>query len=167
MDNLYAPWRSQYVKSPKPQSGAPEECVFCTIVKADQDNVNFVLYRYEQCAVLLNRFPYNAGHMLIIPYAHTATIFELEDHHQQSLMKLMALSEKAVMQSLEAPGINIGINLGIAAGASIADHLHIHVLPRWVGDTNFLPTLAQTKHISVDMNEVFEKLKNYFNAHPV
>jgi len=167
MKLLYAPWRSGYSDSTdhtKHEGAGAEECVFCTQFAENQDKKNFILKRTPHAVVMLNRYPYNAGHLLIIPLEHKGTIDELLPEVQAELMGLIGKSSTILKETLGAQGINVGINMGKAAGAGIPAHVHIHVLPRWVGDTNVLPTLCETKVISYDLNEVYAKLKKAFEA---
>ncbi len=164
MDILYAPWRQKYAKQivGKTENTTAEECVFCTKVTLNDDGKHYILRRSNYNIIALNLFPYNAGHLLIIPYAHVAQLEQLEKEARSEMMELVNESSSILQQQLGAQGINIGLNLGKAAGAGIPAHLHVHVLPRWAGDTNFLPLLAQTKNIAFDLNEVYKDLKPLF-----
>ncbi len=163
---MYAPWRSKYTTETahtKKERISKNECVFCEQFQQKNDKKFFILKRLKHNAVLLNRFPYNAGHLLIIPFAHKATLNELSKAARTELMELVSDSSKIVRETLKADGVNIGLNVGKASGSSIPSHLHFHILPRWYGDTNFLPTLADTKQISVDLKDVYQTLKPKFN----
>lgn len=168
MDILYAPWRETYATdiATAPhgkETAVSDECVFCTIAaQPEHDTQNFVLKRYQYCFIILNRFPYNAGHLLVIPYAHIRDLPELNQSNQQELISLLSQATNKLQTALGCDGLNIGINMGKAAGAGIPAHLHAHVLPRWNGDTNFLPALAQTKAISFDLSSLYTKLIPYF-----
>ena len=160
MDILYAPWREEYaLKADGNQITPKEECVFCIQLAQDKDEEFFILGRYTYHCIMLNRYPYNSGHLLILPFEHIANLEELSLKSQQELMHLMNACTKLVKSELKAQGVNIGINLGKAAGAGIPGHLHAHVLPRWQGDTNFLPTLAQVKQVSTDLNKLYTRLR--------
>ena len=169
MKILYAPWRETYAQDISTaahgkETAQQEDCVFCTIAhQPEQDAQNFVLKRYKYCFIILNRYPYNAGHVLIIPYSHTRNLHELGLPAQQELIGLISLTTKILEQALTCEGFNVGINMGKAAGAGIPAHLHTHVLPRWIGDTNFLPALAQTKAISFDLPTLYAKLLPHFS----
>lgn len=155
MKHLYAPWRSAYTAGKKKDAG----CVLCNKHTEQLDQKNFIIKRYEHCYVMLNLFPYNAGHLLVIPYEHCDALENLPAQTRQEIMEVTAKSTAILKQTLQAEGINIGINLGgPAAGGSIPEHLHVHILPRWSSDTNFLVTLAETKQISVDLPGVYRKL---------
>lgn len=166
MKLLHAPWRDQYANNPNHPSRRPdassEECVFCTQSNEKNDAQNFILKRFEHCYVMLNKYPYNAGHLLIIPYAHKKTLSDLSHDTRAELMETVSLSTDVLKKTLQCDGINVGINIGEGAGAGIPSHLHIHVLPRWINDTNFMPALADTKVISFDLATMYEQLKKEF-----
>lgn len=154
MKHLYAPWRSGYLHNK--QTGS---CVFCKNCAETDDAQTFIIKRFEHCFVMLNLFPYNAGHLLIIPYEHQDSLEKLSQPARQEMMEVATKSITILKETLGAEAINIGLNLGgKAAGGSIPDHLHMHVLPRWLGDTNFLVTLADTKQISIDLADTYRKL---------
>jgi len=164
---LYCPWREQYSKTvsgTKKENITDEECAFCTKFKINNDAQNYIIKRFKHCAVILNLFPYNAGHLLVLPYRHVSCLSELTDEERNELMKALTLTIDVAKQALTAQGINVGLNLGRAAGAGIPSHLHMHVLPRWIGDTNFMPLLANTKTISFDLKNMYQKLKTAFDA---
>ncbi len=165
MKKLYAPWREKYstdTTHAKYDSTKEVDCVFCNKFKDPDDNKNYILKRYTHHAILLNLYPYNAGHLLIIPFKHVADLSKLSKAARTELMELMTSSTEIMKSVLDAHGVNIGVNLGKAAGAGIPSHLHIHVLPRYTGDTNFLPTLADTKQISFDLKAMYKTLKKSF-----
>lgn len=164
MDHLYAPWRKKYVQKIQGDMNTDNKvCVFCDQLSKKDDETYFVLGRYTHHAILMNLYPYNAGHLLIIPFAHVQSLEELSDDSRTELISLANESICILKKVLNAQGINIGLNLGKAAGAGIPEHLHLHVLPRWVGDTNFLPLLADTKQISVDLHEMYKRLQPAFS----
>lgn len=155
---LWAPWRLEYIET----ADQPQGCIFCLKSKESEDRKNLIVYRGKTAFVILNRFPYNNGHVMIAPYAHTVEFSSLSDQEKLELMDLLDLT-KAVLTSVVSPhGFNIGINLGRAAGAGIEDHLHIHVVPRWNGDTNFMPILASTKVIPESLDKTWVKLHEGF-----
>lgn len=164
MDILYAPWRENYTtdtaQGEKGQENATEDiCVFCSLQKdITADEQSFILKRYKHCYVILNRYPYNPGHLLVIPYAHKKTLPELEEKTRIEIMETLNKTTEILQSELECQGLNIGLNMGKAAGAGIPSHLHWHLLPRWIGDTNFLPTIGQVKTISSDLNLLYKKL---------
>lgn len=166
MKLLYAPWRSEYTTSTartKNETALREECIFCTQLHESNDEKNFIIKRFPHSIVMLNRYPYNAGHLLVMPLDHIGSIDVLPPEIQSELMWLVGKSSTILKEVLGAEGINIGINMGKAAGAGIPAHVHIHVLPRWMGDTNFLPTLSETKVISYDLHTLYKKLKEAFD----
>jgi len=157
MKRIWAPWRIEYIKNPK-QKG----CIFCKFPKEQNDRERFILHRGQTCFVIMNYYPYNNGHLMIAPYQHTSDFSNLDDQTKIEMINLIDLSTKALKEKLHAEGFNIGINLGSVAGAGIKDHLHIHIVPRWQGDTNFMPVLGNSKVVSQELHETWETLKEYF-----
>lgn len=165
MEQLYAPWRTSYTTSTarsKNDDAHSDECVFCAIIKDNNDAVNFVLKRNKNTFVLLNRYPYNAGHVLVLPYAHSGLLEELSREIQHELIDATTACVRILKTALKCDGINLGMNLGKAAGAGIPAHLHMHALPRWQGDTSFLPAIGEIKSISCDLNLIYQDLKPHF-----
>jgi ATP adenylyltransferase len=166
MKHLYAPWRENYTTSiahTKNERAPESECIFCKLFKEHADEKNFILRRLEHTIVMFNRFPYNAGHLLILPIEHKASLNDLTKETRAEIMEITSQSIEILKKNLECDGVNVGLNLGKAAGAGIPSHLHMHVLPRFTGDTNFLPTIADTKAISFDLYELFKQLKPEFD----
>jgi len=159
MERLYAPWRTQYVTTDKKKK--IDGCVFCHIAKTlDDDKELGVLHREEDFFIVMNKYPYSPGHFMIIPNLHTSN---LEDLDPQVFAKMSICAQKGVKmlkEVLNAQGVNIGMNLGKAAGAGIAEHIHLHLLPRWKGDTNFITTIGDTRVYGSEMDEIYNKLKN-------
>jgi len=150
---IWAGWRMDYILGDKSQ-----ECVFCRALQGHDDAANHVLYRGERVALMLNRYPYTNGHLLIVPLAHAGDLSELD---RETLADMMLLAEKgiALLRAAMSPhGFNVGINLGQAAGAGIQDHVHIHIVPRWENDTNFLPVLGNVRVIPEWLNDTYCKL---------
>jgi len=150
---IWAGWRMDYILGDKSQ-----ECVFCRALQGHDDAANHVLYRGERVALMLNRYPYTNGHLLIVPLAHAGDLSELD---RETLADMMLLAEKgiALLRAAMSPhGFNVGINLGQAAGAGIQDHVHIHIVPRWENDTNFLPVLGDVRVIPEWLNDTYCKL---------
>lgn len=166
MDILYAPWRDKYVKHSKNQDGLSKEtCVFCDkFLSENTDNQEFVLKKTKHAFVVLNLYPYNGGHLLILPIQHIANLEDLSKEVRVELMELMTASIGIMKAVLKAEGVNAGLNLGRASGAGIPAHLHLHVLPRWFGDTSFITTIGQTKNVSVDLEKIYNDLKPAFQA---
>ncbi len=155
MNHLYAPWRSNYIN----KKNSDGSCIFCSCSAEQDDAQHFIVRRFKQCYVMVNLFPYNAGHLLIIPYEHQDSLEKFPQATRHEIMDVTTTSIALLKDLFAADGINVGLNIGgPAAGGSIPEHLHMHVLPRWLGDTNFLVTLADTKQISVDLHEVYKKL---------
>ncbi len=146
MDRLYAPWRMAYIDQPDkdhPQDGSG--CIFCDKAAQRDDDRNLVVQRGQYAFVLLNLFPYNNGHLMVAPYRHTARLDDLDDAATLELLTLAKQAQAALDRAFHPQGYNLGMNIGTVAGAGIADHLHLHVVPRWNGDTNFMPVLADVK----------------------
>ncbi len=166
MKRLYAPWRHDYVTNMTKKSGKKDvtahECVFCTQFQAHEDDKYFVVRRFDHCAIMMNYYPYNAGHVMVLPYEHKGELQQLTPHVRSEMMEVVNEAIQVQQKVLNAEGFNVGINLGIAGGGGIPSHLHIHVLPRWRGDTNFLETVGQTKLISADFVQTFNDLKLEF-----
>jgi ATP adenylyltransferase len=163
MDHLWSPWRYRYVS----QSIPDEQCLFCRIASSktpDQDKDNYVLLRAEHNYVLLNRYPYTSGHLMIAPYAHVATLEETDPKILEEMMRLAQRAEAALRAIYHPGGVNVGINIGKAAGAGVAGHIHMHVLPRWVGDVNFMTTVGETRVLPEDLETAWEKLKPRMNT---
>jgi ATP adenylyltransferase len=142
MEHLWAPWRMAYIEIEAPPAGG---CILCDKPKAADLRQELVLYRGETCFVIMNLFPYNNGHVMIAPYRHTADLVGLTSAEQVELMSLTRHCVRALGEAFRPEAFNIGMNLGKTAGAGIAEHLHMHVVPRWNGDTNFMPVLGDTK----------------------
>ncbi len=159
MDKLFSPWRSKYIESFARQKGEPGECILCQAFKDNDDDKHFIVFRGMFCFVIMNLFPYNSGHLMVVPYRHTPDILGLSDEESMEVMILLKRMTRALKAVSRPDGFNIGSNIGRPAGAGIDQHVHFHIVPRWNGDTNFMPTLADTKLISEDMKEVHEKLK--------
>lgn len=157
MESLHAPWRIQYILSPKP---APSDVsIFSRIAQSNDDEAHHVIARSKTCFALLNNYPYNGGHLMVLPYKQVADFAELTDDEMLDLMKLMRRCQAALRQVMKPDGFNIGVNLGKVAGAGIAEHLHIHVVPRWNGDTNFMPVLGQTSIVPQALAELATQLR--------
>src|SRR5438874_12359212 len=136
-ERLWAPWRLEYIRGPK-----ADECIFCRAVESDDDEGNYVVHRGEHAFVILNAYPYNNGHVMIAPYEHQPTIDPLGEPTLLELMTLSQRSMSALRQAYEPEGFNTGMNIGKVAGAGIEEHVHLHVVPRWGGDTNFMPVIG-------------------------
>jgi ATP adenylyltransferase len=165
MKRLYAPWRTTYTKKvsgTKDENIGPEQCVFCQQFKENNDAKHFILRRFSYNVILLNLYPYNAGHILILPLNHCPDLVSMAQDARYEMMELITLSTEILKKALNAQGANIGFNIGKAAGAGIPSHVHMHILPRWFGDTNFLPLIAETKQVSIDLQEIYNQLVPHF-----
>jgi ATP adenylyltransferase len=160
---LWAPWRMTYIREAL-QEKDKEGCVLCEIGKAsgDKDSENLVLARGRLVYVLLNRFPYCNGHLMVTPYTHTCSFGELDDETVVELWRYTQRSIDTLRRAAHPDGFNVGVNFGRVAGAGIEDHLHLHVVPRWSGDTNFMPVLADTKVISQALTETWQELRKHW-----
>lgn len=156
MDSLHAPWRIQYILAPKPEL---KEGLFARIAQSSDDEANFIIARDRTCFALLNRYPYNGGHLLVVPYKEAADLNGLTDEETADLWRLVRRCLNALTAVMRPDGFNVGINLGKVAGAGIAEHLHIHIVPRWNGDTNFMPVIADTGVVPDALKEIATKLR--------
>jgi ATP adenylyltransferase len=154
MEKLWAPWRMAYVEVAKPQG-----CIFCDKPREDRDEENLILQRGKTAFVIMNAFPYNNGHLMVAPYRHTAELESLSAEERDELMALAQESLRLLQAAFGPNGYNLGMNLGRVAGAGIADHLHLHVVPRWDGDTNFMPVIADTKVLPDSLQRSYRKLR--------
>jgi len=191
MNQLWTPWRHAYVTQPQPGSpeaeqtrpGVPpqlaawpgdQRCVFCNLLaSADyaiaqgmaaeqaEQSANIIL-RGESCFICLNAYPYSSGHLMILPYAHEAALSRLPAASAQEMMALAQRATRALEQAYRPDGINLGMNLGQAAGAGVAEHLHLHILPRWAGDTNFMTTIGETRVLPEDLSQTWQRLREAF-----
>jgi ATP adenylyltransferase len=161
LDRLWTPWRAEYIASGG--TTGTEACVFCSIRNdTDNDDANYVLHRAKHNLVVLNRYPYSSGHLLIVPYDHVSALDGATKETTDELMDLTKQSQTALREAYQPSGFNIGMNLGEPAGAGVADHIHIHVLPRWAGDTNFMTTVANTRVLPEDLATTYQKLLGKF-----
>jgi len=154
VDHLWAPWRMGYVSAEQPKG-----CIFCTKPAAGDDEANQILHRGDLVFIMLNAFPYNSGHLMIAPFRHIGDPLELEPQESSELLYSIRIAIEVLRDSLEPEGINIGMNVGRAAGAGYADHLHVHVVPRWSGDTNFMAITADTRVVPEALADSYRKLK--------
>lgn len=161
MDYLWTPWRYQYVT----KLGEPVACLFCLVAaEAAQDREHLVVFRGERNLVMLNRYPYTSGHVMVVPYEHQATLEDLPDATLVELIRLGRLAEKHLRAVYRPDGLNLGFNIGRSAGAGIAGHVHLHALPRWTGDTSFMTSVGETRVLPEDLATTWEKLRQAFQA---
>jgi ATP adenylyltransferase len=154
MKHLWSPWRLEYLTAPE-----AEGCVFCHAKECDDDRESLVLLRGERAYVILNRFPYNNGHFMVVPYAHVPSLEDLDAATLTEMMLLLNRGLAALRQLMQPDGFNVGANLGRAAGAGIEEHVHIHAVPRWTGDTNFMPVVGAMRVVPQTWLQTYDELK--------
>jgi ATP adenylyltransferase len=159
MNYLWSPWRMKYIMDH--ERGL--DCIFCSATSSTEDSENLVLHRGVHAFVIMNLYPYTSGHLMIVPYAHEAVITALTTEARAELMELIARSEQILGEVYHPEGYNVGANVGSAAGAGIADHLHFHIVPRWAGDTNFMSTLANTRVLPEALGDTYRRLYKVWN----
>ncbi len=159
MEILWAPWRMKFIEDLKKTKGV---CIFCEAAQTGDDRERLILYRGNVAYILMNRYPYNNGHLLIVPYRHVPSLKELNATEYREMMELTSHSVEIMKDVMNAEGFNCGINIGRASGAGIVEHIHMHVVPRWVGDTNFLPILSGTRSMPEYLTETYDRLIDGF-----
>jgi ATP adenylyltransferase len=162
MTHLWTPWRSAYMQEKKDKS----RCIFCDALASSEDEQNLVVYRGKSTFVILNRYPYTSGHLMIAPHVHVSRLAQISEETADELMKLARRAEEIIEAVYQPDGLNVGMNLGHAAGAGIEEHIHMHVLPRWLGDANFMTSLSNTRVIPESLQETYAKLKRRFALNP-
>lgn len=160
MDHLWSPWRYRYVSRADEATG----CVFCAKLAANDDRTHFILYRGEHCFVVLNLYPYTTGHLMVIPYAHVSRLEDAPTEALEEMMRLACTASRHLRTVYSPRGMNVGMNIGECAGAGIAEHIHMHVLPRWPGDVNFMTAIAETRVIPESLETTYEKLHQAFHG---
>jgi ATP adenylyltransferase len=162
MDHLWSPWRLEYVTGTKPDTG----CVFCDASRSFEQRPpnpdSLIVYERKTCYVILNLYPYNNGHLLIVPYRHTPSVASLTTEEAHEMADLMQLCERALLEAYQPHGINVGVNLGKPAGAGVLEHVHVHVVPRWNGDTNFMTVVGETRVLPEDLGQSAVRLRPIF-----
>ena len=161
MQQLYATWRMSYIEAPKPKDGG---CIFCDFPAEHRDEEHFILHRGKTCVVIMNLYPYTAGHVMVIPFRHTNVYESLTDEEALEMHHLTAHVVKVLKKVMRPDGFNMGINLGEPAGAGVAGHLHRHIVPRWAGDNNFMPVLADTRVLSDAVENTWRRLREAWNT---
>ena len=157
MKQIWAPWRIEYILK-----GKPEGCILCDAPRQNNDALNYILYRGDKNFVIMNSYPYNPGHLMVAPYRHVANLEELTDDELHEHFEVVSRSIKVLREVFNPGGFNIGINMGKVAGAGIDEHLHTHIVPRWHGDTNFMPVISDVRVVAEALAETYEKLKGKF-----
>jgi len=158
MDYLWSPWRYSYVSTASAETAGGDACLFCRVAKDSHDAANLLVLRAERSFVILNRYPYSSGHLMIAPYAHVSTLEGTETATLEEMMQLAQRAEKALRAIYRPDGMNLGFNIGQSAGAGIAGHIHMHALPRWAGDTSFMTTVGETRVLPEALETTYEKL---------
>lgn len=165
MDRIFTPWRYQYVAGGGEKKGneAAPACVFCALLEAAAgDESNYILHRARFNFLVLNLYPYTTGHLMIVPYAHVGDLDALPKEASDEMMDLAKRAQTALREAYRPEGLNLGMNLGRSAGAGVADHVHLHVLPRWIGDVNFMTAVGETRVLPEDLMTTYEKLRGKF-----
>lgn len=155
MKRLWSPWRMKYIAEEKNK----EECVFCVEPRQPDGVKNLIVYRGEQAYVILNRYPYTSGHLMVVPFDHLSSLEQLRPQVRAEMMELVADCLQVLRVAYQPEGFNVGVNIGEAAGAGILDHVHLHVVPRWTGDTNFMSALGETRVLPESLEESYQRLK--------
>jgi ATP adenylyltransferase len=159
MDYLWSPWRYQYISTAAPA----DECVFCAKIAENRDEENFIVHRGQRNFVILNRYPYTSGHLMVVPYAHVATLAEAGADTLAELIELTRQAEQHLCEVYRPKGMNLGMNIGESAGAGVAGHIHMHVVPRWPADANFMTVVGETRVVPEDLPTTFSKLRRAWN----
>ena len=155
MEHLWAPWRIEYVAGQKSAG-----CILCAACQDDADEDNYILFRGQDNFVILNTFPYNSGHLMVVPYEHTSRFTDLSPAQVGEMMRLAQVCIQALREGLKVDGVNLGMNIGRAAGAGIDDHIHLHIVPRWLGDTNFMTSVGQTRVVPQELAQSAAQLRS-------
>jgi len=160
MEHLWTPWRSTYMQQKKDKS----ECLFCEAARSSADEKTLVVFRGELAFVILNRYPYTSGHVMVAPYVHVPRLSRVDEKTSAEMIQLARRAESVLERVYHPDGLNLGMNLGEAAGAGVEQHIHMHVLPRWQGDANFMTTVGGTRVIPESLDDTYAKVKNGFAA---
>ena len=160
MKQLWAPWRMEYIMSEIENKN--KSCIFCEFPNKNNDAELLIVYRSASCFVILNKFPYNNGHLMVVPFKHTRDVLELTDKELLDLQQTINKSVKVLRNAMNPHAMNIGMNLGRTAGAGIDEHIHYHIVPRWDGDTNFMPVISDTKVVSESLQASYQKISDEF-----
>ena len=161
MHILFTPWRFPYLTAPK--TDAPRECIFCAAATSKDPRTTLTLWRSDAALVMLNKYPYTNGHLMVAPIAHDARLFDSSNHSLNALIRLTAEAQRILSDVYRPDGFNVGMNFGQIAGAGVADHYHMHVVPRWSGDANFMTVTARTRLVPEDLDSTFDKLLPHFH----
>ena len=159
MEHIWSPWRYKYIATADREPG----CVLCRVLEGG-DEKNYIVHRAQSNFVILNLFPYTSGHLMIVPYEHTASLSSVSPQVTAEMLELAKQAERALEAEYHPDGFNIGMNLGRSAGAGVAEHLHLHVVPRWTGDANFVSIVGETRVLPEELATTYKKLKKYFSG---
>ncbi|MDD5702603.1 MAG: HIT domain-containing protein [Dehalococcoidales bacterium] len=157
MERLWAPWRVQYIRGK-----TPDGCIFCDKPGENRDEENLILHRGDKNFVIMNAYPYNPGHLMVVPYRHIGKLEDMTDEERNDHYKIVSMALGILRADTNTDSFNLGMNLGRIAGAGIADHIHTHIVPRWNGDNNFMPVIGDTRVISESIQEIYSRLKGKF-----
>ena len=157
MEQIWAPWRIKYIRTKK-----TEGCILCDKPRQNNDTLNYILHRGDKNFIIMNSYPYNPGHLMVAPYRHIANLEELTGGELHEHFKIVCRSIKILRRAFNPTGFNVGINMGKASGAGIDDHIHTHIVPRWQGDTNFMPVISDVRIVPEVLAETYEKLRDKF-----
>lgn len=160
MEYIWAPWRIEYIKQARDEE--KEGCILCNKPAEKDDAVNFILHRGQYCFIIMNIYPYNSGHLMVAPYRHVANLEDMGDAERNEQFELVSRSVAVLKQIFKAEGFNIGMNLGRIAGAGVDKHIHTHIVPRWAGDTNFMPVVGDTKVVNEALKDTYKNLVGKF-----
>ena len=160
MEHIWSPWRYKYIAG----VDSKPECVLCFVRDSEMDRENLIVTRGSLCFIILNLYPYTSGHLMIVPFEHTGSLAAIGESTTAEMMALAKRAQRALEAEYGPDGFNIGMNLGRSAGAGIADHLHLHVVPRWAGDANFVSIIGETRVLPEDLSVTYEKLRRHFNG---
>jgi len=158
MDYLFTPWRYSYIQS----SGLPQVCIFCEKAKSQDDAADYIVHRGEHCFIILNAYPYTSGHVMVVPYKHIDELRKLDSDAAREMMSLSQQLETVLRELYKPDGINLGMNIGAAAGAGVAGHIHMHILPRWTADSNFMTVVGETRVLPEDLATTYQRMKAKF-----
>jgi len=161
LKQLWAPWRMEFLTSAKGEKG-DSGCVFCVLPSENRDRENLILHRGSRNFVIMNKYPYNNGHLMVVPNLHLSSLSKLPDEDLGEMMQLTKAATEILHEAYQPEGYNVGMNLGVSGGAGIKDHLHMHIVPRWLGDTNFMPVLAEAKAMPQHLEASYDQLHPLF-----
>ncbi len=160
MNHLWSPWRMAYIQGQKTDLG----CIFCDAAAVEDGEDNLIVWRGTEAFVILNRYPYTSGHIMVVPFAHQPTLAPLSSTVRAEIMELMTFSLQVLQQVYQPQGFNVGMNIGAAAGAGIVDHVHMHVVPRWGGDTNFMSSVSLTRVLPETLEDTYQRIRQTWNG---